>query len=177
MAGAGSKDDGETWEHFRNLESLDEAGYIEPEGGDTDVRAIAERSALRGGATNANPPDEVKTRYPRWGGYVHVDYPSTCFTRDGHVLIMYGVYGTGGEEHRSAEGPVRRWRCRQGDPAQATAANEPEPPRRGGRPAGAVAIADTQGWAPGKTGHVHGGLRSPRPGRWAGGVRHPVPVR
>jgi len=98
MACAVSKDDGETWEHFRNLESLDEAGYIEPEGGDTDVRAIAERSALRGGATNANPPDEVKTRYPRWGGYVHVDYPSTCFTRDGHVLIMYGVYGTGGEE-------------------------------------------------------------------------------
>ena len=61
MSCAISKDDGETWQHFRNLESLDDAGYIEPEGnaGETDVRELAGQLALRGGATNANPPDEV----------------------------------------------------------------------------------------------------------------------
>ncbi len=99
MSCAVSEDGGETWGHFRNLESLDDAGAIEPEGGTagTEMGAVLGRRALCGGPTQANPPDEVKARYPRWGGYVHVDYPSTCFTKDGHVLIMYGVYGTGGD--------------------------------------------------------------------------------
>jgi len=102
MSCAVSKDDGKTWTHFKNLESLDDAGYIEPEGGTTDtvaeMHAIARRKALQGGPTRAEQPEEVKARYPRWGGYVHVDYASTAFTSDGKVLIMYGVYGTGGDD-------------------------------------------------------------------------------
>ena len=100
MSCAISTDDGETWGHFRNLESLDDVGAIAPEGGTTatDMGAVLSRLALHGGGTNANPPTEVKARYPRWGGYVHVDYPSACFTKDGHVVIMYGVYGTGGDD-------------------------------------------------------------------------------
>ena len=102
MSCAVSKDDGETWTHFKNLESLDDAGYVEPEGGTSDtvaeMQAVQGRLALHGGPTRNDPPDEVKKRYPRWGGYVHVDYASSAFTSDGHVLIMYGVYGTGGDE-------------------------------------------------------------------------------
>lgn len=102
MSCAVSSDDGKTWSHFKNLESLDDAGYIEPEGGTTDtvaeMHAIAQRKAIQGGPTRADQPDEVKSRYPRWGGYVHVDYASTAFTSGGKVLIMYGVYGTGGDD-------------------------------------------------------------------------------
>ena len=102
MSCAVSKDDGASWSHFKNLESLDDAGRIEPEGGTTDttaeLKAIESRLALKGGATKGEQPEEVRNRYPRWGGYVHVDYPSVCFTREENVLIIYGVYGGGGDD-------------------------------------------------------------------------------
>ena len=32
LSTAVSKDDGETWEHHKNLESLDDVTYVEPDG-------------------------------------------------------------------------------------------------------------------------------------------------
>lgn len=102
MSVAISRDDGASWTNFRNLESLDDAGHIEPEGDiadtDTEYQAIQNRLALLVGPTGREFPDEVRNRYPHWGGYHHIDYPSTTFTRDGHVLIMYGVYATTGRD-------------------------------------------------------------------------------
>ncbi len=102
MSCAISKDDGKTWTNFKNLESLDDLGRIEPQDLTTDavseLQAIQRRTALHPRATRKDQPAEVRKRYPNWGGYVHVDYPSTCFTSDGHVLFMYGVYATGGDK-------------------------------------------------------------------------------
>ncbi|MFH0963399.1 MAG: sialidase family protein [Planctomycetota bacterium] len=102
MSCAVSRDDGKSWELFRNLESLDDRVRIEPERGATDtvgeMQAIQARLALQHKPTQKDYPDEVKKRYPRWQGYKHVDYPSTTFTSDGHVLVSYGVYGSVGKE-------------------------------------------------------------------------------
>ena len=95
MSLAVSKDDGKTWCNFKNLESLDDAGYIEPEGGvqdtETELQAIQSRLSMQVGPTRHEHTQEVIDRYPNWGSYKHVDYASTSFTKDGHVL-MYGVY-------------------------------------------------------------------------------------
>ena len=103
MSCAVSKDDGKTWEHFKNLESLDDCGRIAPEeiAADTqgEMQAIQSRMALKARPTAKDCPDEVKARYPRWGtGYKHVDYASTCFSSEGNVLIQYGVYAPFGDE-------------------------------------------------------------------------------
>ena len=61
-------------------------------------QAIQNRLALMTGPTKREFPDQVKARYPHWGGYSHIDYPSTAFTSDDHVLIMYGVYADTGND-------------------------------------------------------------------------------
>ena len=104
MSCAVSKDGGETWDHFRNLESLDDTTRIEPEGGTSDsvseINAIRERLALKAEATRTQYPDEVTRRYPRWPGYIHCDYPSVAFTRDDRAVFIYGAsdYETAGLE-------------------------------------------------------------------------------
>ncbi len=95
MSCAISKDEGETWEHFKNLESLDDMTRVEPppvgEGQDlmSGMVAIATRRQELG---ERQPPD--KQRYPRADvGHWHVDYPSLTFTADSRAVITYGVYG------------------------------------------------------------------------------------
>ena len=90
-----SKDEGQTWEHFKNLESLDDVTQVEPppmgEGYDlmSGMVAIATRRQEMG---ERKPPD--KELYPRVDeGHWHVDYPSLTFTRDSRAVITYGVYG------------------------------------------------------------------------------------
>jgi sialidase-1 len=95
MSCAVSKDDGKTWTHFQNLESLDDTTRIEPEGGASDsvteLNAIKARKALQARDTQTRYPPEVTKRYPRWPGYVHNDYPFVTFTSAGTVLIFYGA--------------------------------------------------------------------------------------
>jgi hypothetical protein len=102
MSCAVSKDDGESWTHFQNLESLDDTVRVEPEdaGGDSvsELHAIQRRLALKVGGTKTRYPDEVTARYPRWPGYISNDYPSVLFTRGGNVVFTYGAsdYETAG---------------------------------------------------------------------------------
>ena len=102
MSCAVSKDDGKTWEHFKNLESLDDRTRIAPEetAADTqgEMQAIQSRLARKARPTQKDHAAEVRARYPRRSGYKHVDYASTCFSSEGNVLIQYGVYGPIGEE-------------------------------------------------------------------------------
>ncbi len=95
MSCAVSRDEGETWAHYRNLESIDDVTHIEvSEAGETydvlaGMHAIATRLQQAGERT---PPDSK--RYPRADeGHWHVDYPSLTFTRDNRAVITYGVYG------------------------------------------------------------------------------------
>lgn len=97
LSSAVSKDDGKTWTCFRNIESLDGRTRIEPppiEGaGDTQSETFAVR-ARKTLAMNTPPqqaPKEFTDRYPRYPGYVWNDYPSTSFTSDGHVVVIYGA--------------------------------------------------------------------------------------
>ena len=99
MSLAVSKDDGKTWTHFKNLESLDDRVRIEPEADAHDavseLHAIRRRKALKAKATQARYPEEVIKRYSHWPGYVHTDYPSVAFTSTGNVVIIYLVAGGG----------------------------------------------------------------------------------
>ena len=99
MSCAISKDDGETWEHFKNLESLDDVTRVEPPGvGESydvmsGIMAIATR---RGEIAERKPVDPEK--YPHAPeGFWHVDYPSLTFTRDSRAVITYGAYGWAGD--------------------------------------------------------------------------------
>lgn len=97
-----SKDDGKTWTHFQNLESLDDQTRIEPEGKSvdaiTELNAVRQRRALKAQGTKTLYPQEVTKRYPRWPGYINNDYPAVTFTSTGHVVIIYGAsdYETAG---------------------------------------------------------------------------------
>ena len=66
----------------------------------SEINAIRERLALKGASTRTQYPSEVTGRYPRWPGYIHCDYPSVTFTRDGRVVFIYGAsdYETAGLE-------------------------------------------------------------------------------
>jgi len=101
MSCAVSSNDGQSWSHYQNFDSLDDVGRIEPEGGTVDnideLQAIQSRLALEE-PSKAIFSDEIKQRYPHWGGYKHVDYPSVLLTSDHHVLVMYGVYATTGKD-------------------------------------------------------------------------------
>lgn len=72
-----SQDEGKTWKHFRNLESLDDRTRIEPPTGPPKVyRAIAE----------VQPADHRK--YPRAPGFLRISYPTVVVTDD-EVAIAY----------------------------------------------------------------------------------------
>lgn len=90
-----SQDEGETWGHYKNLESIDDITHIElSDAGETydllaGMHAIATRRQQAG---ERKPPDPK--RYPRAGeGHWHVDYPSLTFIRANRAVITYGVYG------------------------------------------------------------------------------------
>ena len=94
MSCAVSHDDGRTWTHFKNLESLNDVGYIRPaQIGETyDVMSEIAAIASRTRGLDRDPPDPRV--YPRAStGYWHIDYPSLTFTRDDRAVITYGVYG------------------------------------------------------------------------------------
>ncbi|MDP7397052.1 MAG: sialidase family protein [Lentisphaeria bacterium] len=88
-----SKDDGDSWTHFQNLDSLDDTTRVEPEDGTTDTvsqhYAVQARTALEEQGTQLAYPGEVTSRYPRWPGYIHNCYPSAAFTSTGNVVITY----------------------------------------------------------------------------------------
>ncbi len=92
-----SKDDGKTWENFKNLESLDDAGRVAaPDNlsgadGGSEKDAIANRCRAFSSGTLDRYPEEVIKRYPHWPGYVHNEYPSVSFTSSGKVVFAYNV--------------------------------------------------------------------------------------
>ena len=73
--------DGQAWQHFKNLQSLDDVTKIEPE-----PMAII----LTGGISQ--PMD--RTRYHRAPGPLRLDH-SCCTFHDGKAYISYGVNGLG----------------------------------------------------------------------------------
>ena len=73
-----SSDDGMTWGHFKNLESLDDRSQIDPPP-ESPVR-VYRTQPLR------NPMD--KEKYPHAPGPVRVCYPSFAFWED-RVLVVY----------------------------------------------------------------------------------------
>ena len=97
MSCAVSKDDGETWECFQNLESLDDRARIEPPSVDGVADSVSEehvkehRKALASEMPPQQAPTEFTDKYPRWPGYCWNDYPSASFTTDGNVVIIYGA--------------------------------------------------------------------------------------
>lgn len=97
MSCAVSKDDGKTWEHFKNLESLDDRTRITPPGieGVTDTQSeefvIKARKALASNMPPQKAPKEFTDKYPHYPGYCWNDYPSVTFTSDNHVVITYGA--------------------------------------------------------------------------------------
>ena len=97
MSCAVSKDDAKTWEHFQNLDSLDDRVRIEPPPSDVVSDSVSEeiviqrRKALAGEMGPQEAPTEFTDKYPRWPGYCWNDYPSTLFASDGHVVIIYGA--------------------------------------------------------------------------------------
>ena len=78
-----SKDDGKTWQNFKNLESLDDVAKIEP----PPIKAYSEHERI---FETYNQPEDRK-RYHRAPGPLRVSYPTLCFLND-KVVITYG-YG------------------------------------------------------------------------------------
>jgi len=79
-----SKDDGKTWSHFRNLESLDDRVQIEPPRGEPRVYRMPNYAYLQ--------PVDIH-RYPRAPGCVRVCYATAAFAND-EVTFAYD-YGRG----------------------------------------------------------------------------------
>ena len=99
MSLAVSKDEAETWEHFRSLESMDDTVRVEAPPLDTLTDAAGEAQIIQSRAVvwrHRNKPPLDPKRYCR-KGYPHIDYPACAFTSDDHVVISYGCYG--GTEH------------------------------------------------------------------------------
>ena len=78
-----SKDDGKTWEHFKNLESLDDVTKIEP----PEIKLYSEMYQKYVGYRQ---PDDLK-RYHKAPGPLRIGYPTLCFLND-KAVITYG-YG------------------------------------------------------------------------------------
>ncbi len=72
-----SRDEGKTWENHRNLESLDDVSYVEPEGPAPRLLGRHKQPADRG-------------RYPRAPGPLRFSYPSATVVGD-KVVITYGM--------------------------------------------------------------------------------------
>ena len=79
-----SKDDGETWGHYRNLESLDDTTYITP----GEIKPFLQ-------APFVQPTD--RKRYHKAPGPLRMSYPTLTFWKD-LVVITYGVSVLGTRE-------------------------------------------------------------------------------
>jgi hypothetical protein len=92
-----SKDDGKTWECFKNLESLDDRKRIAPPGAEDAADTVSmefantARKALVRKMSPCKLPKEFTDRYPRYPGYCWNDYPTVTFTSNGNIVITYGV--------------------------------------------------------------------------------------
>ena len=82
-----SFDDGETWKHFKNLDSLDDVAYIEPP-------AVEDLHGVYG--HHYNQPKDRK-RYHRAPGSARTCYPSCRVLRD-TVIISYNYGGSNPED-------------------------------------------------------------------------------
>jgi hypothetical protein len=71
-----SRDEGETWEHHKNLESLDDVSYVEP----AEVRPVP---------TSGHRQPIDRRRYHRAPGPLRHSYP-TCTFLDDEAVITYG---------------------------------------------------------------------------------------
>jgi hypothetical protein len=81
-----STDEGVTWTHFRNLESLDDRTRIDPPKGPARVYRMKDYAYRQ-------PADRL--RYPRAPGCLRICYPTVAF-RDNEVAIAYDYgYGPG----------------------------------------------------------------------------------
>ena len=89
---ATSKDDGKTWGHFRNLESLDDRTRIEPP--PVDPITVYRTQPLR------QPAD--RSKYPHAPGPIRVCYPSVAFVGD-EVIVVYDTDDASGYEIGSAQ--------------------------------------------------------------------------
>jgi len=78
-----SEDEGKTWQHFKNLESLDDVTKIEP----PEIRLYSESERI---TQDYHQPADRK-RYHRAPGPLRVAYPTLCFLND-KAIITYG-YG------------------------------------------------------------------------------------
>ncbi len=78
-----SKDDGKTWEHFKNLESLDDVAKIKP----PEIKLYSEMYQKY---DSYRQPDDLK-RYHKAPGPLRIGYPTLCFLND-KAVITYG-YG------------------------------------------------------------------------------------
>jgi hypothetical protein len=79
LTAAVSHDEGHTWGHFRNLESLDDVACVEPP---DDFRIIR-------GEGGYQPPTDTG-RYHRTPAHLRVCYPSVAFVGD-EVLVTYDI--------------------------------------------------------------------------------------
>lgn len=88
-----SNDEGKSWSHFRNLESLDDRVRIEPPRGEPRVYRMQDYAYRQ--------PDDHKS-YPHAPGCVRICYATVAFAGD-EVTIAYDYgYGVGDWEGRSA---------------------------------------------------------------------------
>lgn len=82
-----SKDEGATWDHFRNLESLDDVTQIDP--------PPAEPMTVHRKAQYQQPTDQQ--RYPYAPGPLRICYPSITFSGE-EAIIVYDTDDTSGYE-------------------------------------------------------------------------------
>ena len=75
-----SKDDGKTWMHHRNLESLDDTAYLEAP--PDQIYALVEWQRK-----SYDRPEDTE-RYHRIPGYMRAAYPDAAFS-DADVVICY----------------------------------------------------------------------------------------
>ena len=88
-----SKDEGKTWTHFRNLESLDNRTQIEPPTGEPAIYRMENYAYLQ-------PVD--RDRYPRAPGCVRICYPTVSFVDDEATFAYDYGYGVGEFKSRSS---------------------------------------------------------------------------
>ena len=87
-----SKDDGQTWENFKNLESLDDVTVVTPPPA-WETRAVQPYESY-----GYYQPQPGLKRYHRAPGILRICYPTVAFTKD-EVAIAYDIgYGVLGDE-------------------------------------------------------------------------------
>ena len=95
-----SRDEGKTWEKFKNLESLDDVSRVEPP---TDIRVIRANPEKYPEAKEGYHQPRDRKRYHKAPGALRCAYP-TCTFVDDQAVITYG-YG-------SRHGPIGYVACK-----------------------------------------------------------------